>query len=180
MLLSFWPTWVASWSKGPGRGLPPSFALSPSPTWVLIWFNSLGALGAFRSVHTEHPLFRDWLELWGRLLDPPKHLLQIHSGLWFFTFWAVMTHDLRTEVCRHAKPFRELKIRFTKGLQLPVTAWHFLSVMLWVLLDMDTSVATRQWVFPPQSHLCPALQPCPLHSFSLLPSCSIKTSKERI
>ena len=53
------------------------------------------------------------------------------------TFRAVMTHSLRIDVFRHANPFRKVKIRFTKGLQLPVTGWHFLSVMLWVLLDRE-------------------------------------------
>lgn len=43
-----------------------------------------------------------------------------------FTFGEVMTRGLKTEVFRHTKPFRELKIRFTKGLQLPATGYDFL------------------------------------------------------
>lgn len=81
--------------------------------------------------------------------------------LWplIFTFWAVITQSFRIEVFRHGKPFRELKIRFTEGLQLPVTWWHFLFVMLWVLVDRDrkrviTTSCNQDWVFLPQRHLC--------------------------
>lgn len=130
---------ISGWLAGPKatglRGLVVGLILPL--TWVLIRFNSLITCGVFWRVHVEHLLLRDWLKLWGKLLDsyteahtsrPPWALI--------FTF-GVKTKGLRIEVFRHDKPFRELKIRFIYGLQLPSTGWRFLFIMLWVLVARD-------------------------------------------
>lgn len=60
------------------------------------------------------------------------------------------------------------------GLQLAVTGWCFLFVMHWVPVVRDKKpaiVATRQWVFPPQSPRCPCPPPPPLPPTSTLARC---------